>query len=1148
MKKTTLALLLCAALVLSACNTTPNNDDTPDNQDSDIGDTTVDTSNTDIVPSQTYTLPENFVFPITDGSTSTINLDKAVRSAILGDEQTVSHSKTYTAFNNLLDGKCELIFTTPLSEDQLETMEYNKFKHEAEPVAGEGFVFVVNKDNPVDTLTIEQLKGIYSGEITNWKDVGGNDAEIIAYQRNADSGSQNYMISFMGDTPLMKPITDQTPATMSGILDVIAHYDNGIDAIGYSVYAYSDGMYEDIAKIKYIKVNGVEPSLDTLADGTYPLLGYNYAVFSADLPEDSNVRLLVKWIQSDEGQQVISDAGYVPYRKVDGITLPNAALKKMYTAIGTSGIEQPMIAADYYYECRKRGYTFTDDTLNKKVSDFIAKATEELSAIDKEKKYTFIKSRNVSEMYGGEIQTSYELVNGYLSIAVGLQYGSGWEDSPDYYYDVRTAVFDIYTGEQLELSDLFFKGDDFIPILNTHLANESEKPYSTWGSTHEMLRDFSGLYEGDFTFTANSIIFKPSTCFADGVELSLDGIFEHMVTSVPRDMSGYIEDDVPVYRCLRVFSADDIGYGEETSNEITHNMGIWYFDKDKTTVPDEVCDKINAFIKKTYDEHYTKEKLTELLSNAGITPESMEVGPFPDFYLSVHGDRYIRFAGTNRLMYNSADGYGELPIIDGHDGSINFAFHFNAKTGEPLKIADLFIEGFEDSVKLFVDDENFSYRDTSTATEYTGNIDMNSAEVVDLQDYDSPPFSHGDLRDIETPVYVIVRGENGVNVAVSVPRELIKGDPYEHFYTFVYDGAKYDLSKIFPGVNAVGEWERIGKYVITWGHINPYNSAFAVINTETKKIEHHFGGSAPTYHSDDINTIVYAFWEQIKTYDGTVIATLDLADGEYIRELTYSDDFQKIEVTIANENGDRTVIIDSLPHDTEINLNVIYDEYIFEYSFYPMSLINYVGNEAFMLWLESSEPYEIDETNNIIPRNIVNCLKYFNITQDELEKLYYTNDYYSLIYDLDIMYNGTREEICRYFKDFEKRDAEYESRINILDNKMHFRRNISKWTNDENVIKKYNEIPITAWTFADIIYDANIPRAEVEAVFASTETYDAITGKAKFNCYDIDQIFGTVSEMTCSNVMSQSYEIKQADVNYYKNVIEWENRIIKTST
>jgi len=230
---------------------------------------------------------------------------------------------------------------------------------------------------------------------------------------------------------------------------------------------------------------------------------------------------------------------------------------------------------------------------------------------------------------------------------------------------------------------------------------------------------------------------------------------------------------VPVYKCLHIYGSDDIGYAEEAPAEITHNMGIWYFDKDKTSVPDEVCDKINAFIKKTYEEHYTKEKLTERLSGAGIIPDSMEVGPFPDFYLSVHGDRYIEFAGTNRLMYNSPTGNGEISVIDGHSLH-NFRFYFNAKTGEPLKISDLFIEGFESSVKLFVDDENFNTWDTSTATEYVGTIDINSSEIVALHYYDSPPFSHGDLRDTSTPVYVIVRDDNGVNVAITVPREYIK--------------------------------------------------------------------------------------------------------------------------------------------------------------------------------------------------------------------------------------------------------------------------------------------------------------------------------------------------------------------------------------
>lgn len=300
-----LAFVLFLLLLFSGCNTLldKNIENTTDNMIETTAETSEPfTETTEVKEEKPSAFPKDFAFPKTDGSTSTTNLDSAIRSVIFGGEQKAAHTKTYSSFENLLSGKCELIFTTPLSDTQLQRMQDIGFNYEAEPVAGEGFVFVVNRNNPVDTLIVEQLKGIYSGKITNWSEVGGNDAEIMAYQRNKDSGSQNYMISFMGDTSLMKPVTDVIPATMTGILDVVANYDNGINAIGYSVYAYSDGMYKNISEIKYIKVNGVEPSLKTFADGSYPLLGYNYAVFSAEEAEDSSVRTLVKWIQSDEGQ------------------------------------------------------------------------------------------------------------------------------------------------------------------------------------------------------------------------------------------------------------------------------------------------------------------------------------------------------------------------------------------------------------------------------------------------------------------------------------------------------------------------------------------------------------------------------------------------------------------------------------------------------------------------------------------------------------------------------------------------------------------------------------------------------------------------------------------------------------------------------
>lgn len=176
----------------------------PEQNASEQGASSVDASASRHMTENRYGFPADFVYPLTDGSTSTTNLDIAVRRAIWGGERTTAHTKTYRSLVRLADGVVELIFSTPLSEEQQKMLANKDFAYTAEPVAGEGFVFVVNKDNPVTSLTVDQLRGIYSGQITNWREVGGEDAPIVAYQRNSDSGSQNYMRSFMGDTPLME--------------------------------------------------------------------------------------------------------------------------------------------------------------------------------------------------------------------------------------------------------------------------------------------------------------------------------------------------------------------------------------------------------------------------------------------------------------------------------------------------------------------------------------------------------------------------------------------------------------------------------------------------------------------------------------------------------------------------------------------------------------------------------------------------------------------------------------------------------------------------------------------------------------------------------------------------------------------------------
>ena len=198
MKRLT-AMLLCL-LLLAGCTTPHPPADTAPPQTSAPAVTRPAIPEPTISP-EMIALRENL--PVMDGSTSLIPLEAGIRAALFGISQEeataqVAHSSTWDSFRNLLDGTAELIFSCPLSQEQWSIAAERDVELETVPIAMEGFVFVVNAKNPVDTLSQQQLRDIYAGKITNWKQLGGEDLPIIPYQRNYDSGSQNYMIEFMG--------------------------------------------------------------------------------------------------------------------------------------------------------------------------------------------------------------------------------------------------------------------------------------------------------------------------------------------------------------------------------------------------------------------------------------------------------------------------------------------------------------------------------------------------------------------------------------------------------------------------------------------------------------------------------------------------------------------------------------------------------------------------------------------------------------------------------------------------------------------------------------------------------------------------------------------------------------------------------------
>lgn len=312
MKKTlALAMALGLTLTVTACQ----------NQTAQVTPTPVETPSPTPTPAATPA-PGQFVFtrenfPRLDGSTATVPLGQAVASVLLGESREevsdlIDFHKTSRAYYNLVDGEADLLIVAEGGQDSYDYRDQKGKTWKMEPVAAETLVFFVNADNPVENLTLDQVRDIYTGKITNWKDVGGSDAPIQAYQRPKGGGSQAIMDKeIMGDLEMMEPAnTDYVVSSMEGIIEAVRAWDDNPQAIGYTVYYYATdmGMTDGL---KLLSIDGVAPNKDTIRSGEYPIHTAYYAVMDADTPADSPTAILYDWLFTQEGQDLVDAAGYV---------------------------------------------------------------------------------------------------------------------------------------------------------------------------------------------------------------------------------------------------------------------------------------------------------------------------------------------------------------------------------------------------------------------------------------------------------------------------------------------------------------------------------------------------------------------------------------------------------------------------------------------------------------------------------------------------------------------------------------------------------------------------------------------------------------------------------------------------------------------
>ena len=209
------------------------------------------------------------------------------------EDSKMQYKNTVRGYTAIVDGDTDILFCASPSADQIKYAEESGVELVYVPVGLEAFVFFVNANNPVESLMAAEVRGIYSGEYTNWNSFCDVNRPINPVTRLKGSGSQSTMDKFMGDFEYGR----KSPLVLFG------------SSIGFSFRYYMDGIVGN-EDVKMIALNGVYPSAENISNRTYPIIAEFYAIYRAD-NDNPNIPVLIDWILSNEGQTLIEECGYV---------------------------------------------------------------------------------------------------------------------------------------------------------------------------------------------------------------------------------------------------------------------------------------------------------------------------------------------------------------------------------------------------------------------------------------------------------------------------------------------------------------------------------------------------------------------------------------------------------------------------------------------------------------------------------------------------------------------------------------------------------------------------------------------------------------------------------------------------------------------
>lgn len=245
---------------------------------------------------------------VLDGSTTVGPIAKAFAESYMrqnpGVNIMVSESGSGNGAKALLNGTCDIAnLSRHLKDAEKKAMEEKGVKPVAHVVAFDALPVIVHPSNRVKGLTVEQVRGIYTGQVKNWKEVGGGDQQIVVISRDTNSGTfETFKELVLGKDA--KIIGSAEYAGSNGGVRQRVQMTKG--AIGYAGLGFID------RSVKALEINGIAPSAETVTDKSYPLSRELFMFTNGEPAAESLAGKFLGLSRSDKGREIIGEIGFVP--------------------------------------------------------------------------------------------------------------------------------------------------------------------------------------------------------------------------------------------------------------------------------------------------------------------------------------------------------------------------------------------------------------------------------------------------------------------------------------------------------------------------------------------------------------------------------------------------------------------------------------------------------------------------------------------------------------------------------------------------------------------------------------------------------------------------------------------------------------------